>query len=575
MGPIRVNIAPFRRGIVSTTATSASPDEAAVPIIIKHHQDLKWQEETDVAIIGLGGAGAVAALQARANGASVLAIDRFDGGGATAYSGGIIYAGNTRYQKEDGYFDKPEEMFKYLKMEDSPVKDRTLLRFCRQSSGNLEWLAKFGINFGSNVYEPKTNFPPGDHYIYYSGNEKMPEYAAHAKPAPRGHRVNIRGFGGKFYFQKLKDAVLQSSVKCMFHSRVTRLVTSPEGVVLGVEVRPLPKHMWATHQKQYKIVHPWRPLNHNRSQNAIKRAQELEESMEKPIYIRAKKAVIITTGGFNRNTDMFRMHASPSLHQNYASLLPLGSISDDGAGLKLGTSAGGTTGLMQNITVARTLVPPDIFAEGIMVNKDGKRFYNEAAYAMFVGTEIAKQKNGEAWLLIEARKFWRGIYQCFFSRGTFLIYGAPALINICFGGTRKAATLEKLAAKIMVDPRGLLADVAQWNAIAENKSPDKHGKLQELIKPLHRGPFYALNMSLSNKYAPAQCITMGGLRVDEETGGVLRADGSVITGLYAAGRAAVGVCSGGFVSGMALADTVFSGRRAAIAATSPDHKDTD
>jgi 3-oxo-5alpha-steroid 4-dehydrogenase len=50
--------------------------------------------------------------------------------------------------------------------------------------------------------------------------------------------------------------------------------------------------------------------------------------------------------------------------------------------------------------------------------------------------------------------------------------------------------------------------------------------------------------------------------VDEETGGVKRDDGTVIEGLYAAGRTAVGVCSQQYVSGLSIADCVYSGRRA-------------
>ncbi len=62
-------------------------------------------------------------------------------------------------------------------------------------------------------------------------------------------------------------------------------------------------------------------------------------------------------------------------------------------------------------------------------------------------------------------------------------------------------------------------------------------------------------------------LTLGGLVVDETTGLVRRADGSVIDGLYAAGRSAVGLCSNSYVSGLSLADCVFSGRRAAHAAS--------
>jgi 3-oxo-5alpha-steroid 4-dehydrogenase len=52
-----------------------------------------WDEEVDVVVVGLGGAGASAAIEATAQGASVVVVERFKGGGATALSGGIVYLG--------------------------------------------------------------------------------------------------------------------------------------------------------------------------------------------------------------------------------------------------------------------------------------------------------------------------------------------------------------------------------------------------------------------------------------------------------------------------------------------------
>ena len=57
-------------------------------------------------------------------------------------------------------------------------------------------------------------------------------------------------------------------------------------------------------------------------------------------------------------------------------------------------------------------------------------------------------------------------------------------------------------------------------------------------------------------------LTLGGLVVDEETGQVLPRRRVGGPGLYAAGRTAVGICSNSYVSGLSLADCVFSGRRA-------------
>ena len=75
----------------------------------------QWDDQADVVVVGFGGAGGAAALQARQLGADVLVIDRFGGGGATAYSGGVIYAGGTAQQREAGYEDTPENMFEWIR----------------------------------------------------------------------------------------------------------------------------------------------------------------------------------------------------------------------------------------------------------------------------------------------------------------------------------------------------------------------------------------------------------------------------------------------------------------------------
>jgi 3-oxo-5alpha-steroid 4-dehydrogenase len=77
-----------------------------------------------------------------------------------------------------------------------------------------------------------------------------------------------------------------------------------------------------------------------------------------------------------------------------------------------------------------------------------------------------------------------------------------------------------------------------------------------------QGPFLAIDISIDAKLAPLPTLTLGGLRVDEETGAVLHESGSPIPGLYAAGRTAIGVCSNIYVSGLSSADCAFSGRRA-------------
>ena len=61
---------------------------------------------------------------------------------------------------------------------------------------------------------------------------------------------------------------------------------------------------------------------------------------------------------------------------------------------------------------------------------------------------------------------------------------------------------------------------------------------------------------------PLPSMSVGGLRINEQTGEVLSEDGHEIKGLYAAGRTAIGLCSHLYVSGLSAADCIFSGRRA-------------
>ena len=78
----------------------------------------RFAESADVVVIGFGAAGACAAIAAREDGAEVIALDRANGGGATALSGGIIYAGaGTTVQQQAGVNDSYEQMLTYLRLE--------------------------------------------------------------------------------------------------------------------------------------------------------------------------------------------------------------------------------------------------------------------------------------------------------------------------------------------------------------------------------------------------------------------------------------------------------------------------
>ena len=533
------------------------------PLEIEDASELVWDEIVDVVVAGFGGAGAVAALQANQEGATVLIAERFDGGGATSFSGGIIYASGTTYQRDAGIEDTPAEMFNYLKAEEIPVTDKTLRQFCEQSATDLEWLAGHGIPYGGNAYLDKTAFPPDGHWLYYSGNENTERFRPIAKPAPRGHRVVTPGNGGWLHYQKLQEAVSQAEIRVLKHAPVTRLVANKAGEVIGVELSMLPEDKWDAHRSFYDKVDPWKPFNNTRVEKTIAAASAFEGKFGVVRRIRAHSGVILATGGFVNNLDMLAVY-QPEVARSCRGLLRLGALGCDGSGIEMGQSVGGVTTRMDRMFVGSPLSPPVAYVErGILVNKNGQRFVAEDAYHAEIGNVVVDQPNGQAWLVIESQHFWRAMRQSLFpGKGLFKIWGLPPLINAALGGTKRAGTIGKLARKIGVDSIKLAATVASYNSVCNGTHSDRFGKSKDKLHPIGNGPFYAVNFSIDNFWYPSMAMTLGGLAVDEGTGGVLRANGSIIKGLYAIGRAAVGLCSNTYMSGMSIADTVFSGRRA-------------
>src|SRR5437879_13577184 len=111
-------------------ATPVSP-----PLRIDREDAISWDDSCDVLVVGFGAAGACTAIEAAHSNARVIATDRFGRGGASAKSGGVVYAGGgTRFQKSAGYNDSPEAMFEYLSKEvGDAVSPATLRAFCDQS----------------------------------------------------------------------------------------------------------------------------------------------------------------------------------------------------------------------------------------------------------------------------------------------------------------------------------------------------------------------------------------------------------------------------------------------------------
>jgi 3-oxo-5alpha-steroid 4-dehydrogenase len=547
---------------MSKKKKSLAPKPAEPPLVLTKTNGEPWDEKADVVVVGFGGAGACAALEANAQGARVLVLDRFHGGGATAISGGVFYAGGgTHIQAEAGVTDDPDEMFRYLSLEvKGVVSEETLRDFCDKSVANLSWLEEHGVPFEASLCPYKTSYPTDDYYLYYSGNEGFSPYKEAAKPAPRGHRAKGEGLPGESFYEPLRKSAHAAGIQVEYETRVTRLVIDSKNRVLGVEYRQVEKGFWSKlyrrlHQAGIAIINYQPKL----AANLRERCYQIEAKHSTVKRVRATKGVILAAGGFIYNREMVK-----EIAPNYRSGMPLGTSSDNGSGILLGQSVGGKTDRMNRISAWRFINPPEAFAKGMLINQNGERYINEFKYGAAVGEAMVEHNEGVAILIIngELKKIARE--QC--KRGKAQWFQrAPALLNLWFN-TKEAKSVEELAKVTKVPVETLRKTLEEYNDAAESKIVDRFDKDPDKMHAMRNGPYFAINAGIKSKRFPCPTLTLGGLVVDERTGQVRGEDGGVVPGLYAAGRNAVGVCSQQYVSGLSIADCVYSGRRAGGAA---------
>jgi len=516
-------------------------------------------EETDVVVVGFGAAGACAAIEAAESGAAVVVVDRFAGGGASAISGGVVYAGGgTRWQRAAGVEDTPQRMFDYLRHEvGDAVSERTLRRFCADSATMVDWLAEREVPFDATLCPYKTSYPTDRHYLYLSGSEQ-----SFGDPVARGHRTYARGTSGGTLFARLAAAARSRGAAVRPQTRVTSLIVAADGRVTGVECRTLrDAPAWA--RWSHRILHRW-SVKPGVYVPALGRAlhrpvARIEERHGRPLRIGCRRGVVLSAGGFVFDRDMFREHAPA-----YRGGLRLGTPGDDGAGIRLGTGAGGDTRHLGRVTLWRFLTPPSALAGGLLVDRDGTRVCDEARYGAAIGDAILRGPGGRAWLLLDAALLAEARGQVREQTLWFQRLQARWLLG---PGRISGPTLDAVARRAGIDPAGLAATVEAANA----DGPDPAGKPAAARRKLTTPPYALIDFSIRPRVAsPAPMLTLGGLRVDEDTGQVLRADGGGVPGLYAAGRTAAGLCSHSYVSGLSLADCVFSGRRAGRSAAVPE-----
>jgi fumarate reductase flavoprotein subunit len=286
----------------------------------------------------------------------------------------------------------------------------------------------------------------------------------------------------------------------------------------------------------------------------------------KTYKVKANKGVILATAGIDNNVEMAK-ELNP---QQYwidtaypGTCLCVTTDTGDGIrmGMKLGAAfVGGGTIDFCGKTGAGTDNRTPIFPEFI-VNKAGARFVCEDATYAYHYRAIFQQERatGAPTYMIFGSNGGSVDAKVTATDGTSYAWSGDALqAAVESGELQTADTMEELAEKIGVDPRGLARTFAAWQEDTEAGNQDPFGRIEGL-QPLS-APFYAY------RNTPFNLGALGGLKITRQCE-VVDVTGETIPGLYAAG-----LCAGGWVgpyypgSGTAIIGTCYFGRVAGAAA---------
>ena len=548
----------------------------------------QWDLAADVVVIGAGATGLPAAIVAREAGCSAILVEaEADIGGHAIISGGNVpLGGGTSVQKQYGIEDSPNLLYRDLTdwsvvgpngFPDYRYNDREIIRaFADNSAPCFEWLLAHGVEFvakapdhigGNSV---GNSVPREMHSIV--GHWPMPASGVPADPAVQKTRSSGNGM-----MRSLEIAARGCGVEILLEHRMTRIYREApnSGRVLGIAVD-----------------HGGRVLD-----------------------IRARKAVVIGTGGSTGNVNFRRMF-DPRLTEEYCGLAGMPWSDQDASGELAAMAVGAALwgfynqigefgsnvtkpnfiGCQYNYRHLQWQPDSPVFAKAratglfvkdwqdvICVNMLGKRFYDETG-----GQYIANNYNSIEnyvpgdWRNVERAKYapnnwlnaalagvddghngggpiWAIFDQDAVEREGWRVQ--PPHVDIAAGFFFSAGRLADLAAKIIMQyqriampPANLEETIARYNSFVDSGVDEDFAK----PKPLHkiaRPPFYAAWAT------PVVHDTRAGLRIDAKCR-VLDMNGTVIPGLYCGGESAGGFSQHGLAR--AACQGYIAGREAAL-----------
>jgi 3-oxosteroid 1-dehydrogenase len=466
-----------------------------------------WDEQYDVVVVGSGAAAMAGAWQAARSGLSTAVLERTPLlGGTSAYSGAACWLPGSDVQRRAGNADSTESARTYLRAllgERDAAKQEAFVTTAPLLVAALEDDDAFAFEWRAfpDYFDQPGRVPRGRSFVPLDlPAEELGERAALVRPPVERDRAGLgHGRGpltaGRALIGRLLlalDRTGNGTVRT--EASVAELVADDTGRVVGV----------------------------------------VATTPDGPVRIGARRGVLLAAGGFERDATTRREHAVPG--DAAWSMAPAGSNTGDAARAAL--ALGAATDLMDQGWWAPGVATPDggaAFAVGfrgaVVVDQAGQRYANESLpYDRFGREMAADPARVPSYAIFDSRT--SGAFPAF------VIPTLPTADHLAAGTWVQADTLEELAvlAGLPVDP--LVATVARFNTLAAAGRDDDFGRgddefdrhfAQPVLVPVDQPPFVAARVVL------ADLGTKGGLVTDVDSR-VLRADGSAIEGLYAAGN---------------------------------------
>ena len=511
------------------TAAGLNPDDYMTKVAAAAAGDVT--KEADVVIVGAGGAGMTAAMTASDAGKSVIILEsQAMVGGNSVRSTGGMNAAKTVYQDENE-FGEGAGVEKMLKSAADNYADNEFITSLAATVAQ-QW-ADYQANpvgYFDSVELMELDTMVGGKGI--NNPELVKTLVEGTAPAidwldENGMSLhNVAAFGG-------------ASVK-----RIHRPVNE-EGKVVSVGAYLVPLMEKACQERGVEFILNTTANTILTDANGQAVGVSGTDKDGNTVTVNAK-AVVLATGGFGANLDMVASY-KPELKGFMTTNAP----GIQGQGIAMATAIGAATVDMDQIQIHPTveantsaLITEGLRGDGaILVNANGERFTDEVSTRDKVSAAEIAQPGSFSWLIVDqAMADASNVIQGYITKGY----------------TKQGATYEELAKEIEVDPATFAATMEKWNGCVEAKTDADFGRTS-FANPLNTAPYYAIKVSAGVHH------TMGGVVINSSTE-VLKEDGSVIPGLFAAGEVTGGVHGANRLGGTAVADFVVFGRIAGASA---------